>query len=105
MKVLLELFKKKTGYQFAIKKSILTSGKETLIPVMKNPGLFQEWLPIVQIYDKYYAAPGFEIEREFTEVECMEHIEGYLSQLKASKADKVRTVEFVNQLDVYEHEI
>lgn len=102
MKVLLRFFRRQTSYQFAIKKCMLSMGKEVLIPVMKHPGMFQEWMPIVRIYDKYYIAPGLEVEKEFSHDECMDHIKGYIKQLEASQREKIRSIEYINHFDFSE---
>lgn len=92
-KLITKWLNKKNARQFAI-KTVQANDDIIFFPVVKE-GAWHNWIPIVRIYDRYYA---IDVEREggFTKQEAYSHIQGYLLQLEQEKlaTPKVRYEQF-----------
>jgi hypothetical protein len=86
-----KMLKNDKELQYAIRKEILMNGKEKLTPVVREVGLFEGWIPIVKINNEYYAI-DVGSEYNYTEKECLGHIEGYKEQLNKLSENNVREV-------------
>jgi hypothetical protein len=65
--------------KFAIRK--ITRGIIVqYLPMVKEKGLFNQWIPIVKIYDRYVAMP-YERQGGLNYDQCEEHIKEYKKQL------------------------
>lgn len=86
----LDMFKK---YRFSIRK-LYEGGKVTFLPMVREPGLFPSWRPIVKVYDEYvvmdYEKPG-----GLTQGECQEHVERFYCALKHKLKRDHLSIEYI----------
>lgn len=71
----------KRNLKFAIQRKEM-GATVCMIPVVKEPGLFTQWRPIVKIYNRFLVM-DYEKPEGLSERECMSHIQGYKKQVEA----------------------
>lgn len=90
-------------YEFAIKKETLNSGKIVYTPVCRVKTtlsflgeLFSNpWMRIVKAYDKYFLL-DLHFNPDLTEIDCINHIEGYKKVIDESVASITSITDFQN---------
>lgn len=85
-----------SSYKFAIKQ-VIKGHSITYLPVVKEPGFFKDWTPIVRIYDHYIAMP-YEHPEGLTQNECLKHILKYKEVL----SEKLTQAKFHESYEVIE---
>lgn len=80
-----------SNLQFAIKREIRRDGTEKLVPVVRQKGMFQQWMPIVSVDTQWMALP-VETEMVHTEASCNVYIKAYQSELAKQSGKKVKEI-------------
>lgn len=86
--------------RFAIRR-IQKGDRIEMLPMIKEKGLFNQWRPIVKIYDSFltldYEKPG-----GLTEEECLEHINGCRQQLALIEKESNVKVEYIEDFEKFQ---
>lgn len=81
-------------HSYSIKREVVGQSF-SLYPVVKEPGFFSQWRPIVKLYNEYvimdYYKPG-----GLTQSECEQHIKEFNSQVEELKKQSVREVSYLD---------
>ena len=76
---------------------------EEFLPMLKAPGLFNDWTPIVKIYNKYHAM-NYEKDGGLTIQECYDHIKSYKEQVIREIAERKFEIEYKAIVDTNEED-
>ena len=80
--------------QYAIRR-VTKGNTEQYIPVVKLPGWFSDWVPIVRLYPEQYVLLPYEVEG-LTMSDCKQHIDKFKEQTKLQEEESFFLIQYIN---------